>query len=529
LREANGLMGGFHVVGMVHPSEVLNLPDLASQLRAEVAIIALDSTTQSEMRRVVDACIAASLDFKTLPWDADLRDGMTGLDQIRNVRIEDWVGGPPLDLNLEMVAAELRDRVVLLTGAAGSIGSELARQIAPFRPARLVLLDQAETDLYFLQLDLEHAWPDVELVPVVCDVTNESRLAQVFSQHRPEYVVHAAAYKHVSLMESNVFEAVRNNVLGTLLTATMAVRHGARKVLLISTDKAIRPAGVMGATKRLAERIVFGLPNLHRFGTDFRAVRFGNVLGSKGSVIPLFERQLAAGGPITVTHPLAERYFMTIPDAARLVLQVGSLPEATGATAMLDMGEPIRIVDLADKLIRFSGRVPDRDVCITFTGLRPGEKLSEDVVSAMESALPTSNSRIRISQTGEAEGSELLEQLIRLLAYLESGDRNGLLTTLCELVPEGVAPLRQLHASDVVFGVSRSTPRGMSEWRSVIDSTRDSWRERRRPLAPDPEPEGHPLDRRQGAACRRKAARTGGRRRTDVMELLQVGQLVANR
>ena len=288
--------------------------------------------------------------------------------------------------------------MILLTGAAGSIGSELARQIAPFAPARLVLLDQSESDLYFLHLELSQAHPGLDLVPVICDITNATRLAQVCAEHRPDYVVHAAAYKHVPLMEANVFEAVRNNVLGTLLVATTAVKYGATKVLLVSTDKAIRPSSVMGATKRLAERIIFGLPNLHRSGTDFRAVRFGNVLSSKGSVIPLFERQLAAGGPITVTHPLAQRHFMAISEAAQLVLQAGSLPESGGAITMLEMGEPVRIVDLAKKLIQFSGRVPD-SIPIAFTGLRPGETLTQEQTSPLETTVPTSSPKIRISQT----------------------------------------------------------------------------------------------------------------------------------
>jgi O-antigen biosynthesis protein WbqV len=258
-------------------------------------------------------------------------------------------------------------------------------------------------------------------------------------------------------------------------------------------------------------------------------VRFGNVLASKGSVVPLFERQLAAGGPITVTHPLAERFFMTIPDAAHLVLQVGSLPEAASCIAMVDMGEPVRIVDLADRLIRFSGKIPCRDVSIMFTGLRPGEKLAEDLDSAMQASIPTSNGRIRISQTTESEGSGLVEGLIRLLACVESGNRNGLLATLCELVPECVAPLRKFQPTELGLEPSRSSPAALSGWGTMIQSLPVGWRDRRRPAAPDPEPDCLRLDRRRGAACRRKAARAGGRRRTDVVESLQLGQMIASR
>jgi FlaA1/EpsC-like NDP-sugar epimerase len=507
---------GVRVVGTVD-----ELPKVSEKLRAEFAIIALEPGELADMRRVVDQCIAGGLEFKTLPSLHELLEGASGVNQLRNVRIEDLLGRPPVNLDLSPVAADLRNRVILLTGAAGSIGSELARQIAPFGPARLVLLDQAESDLYFVHLELSEAHPSLDLVPVICDITNGTRLAQVYAQHRPDYVVHAAAYKHVPLMETNVLEAVRNNVLGTLLVATTAVRYGAKKVLLVSTDKAIRPASVMGATKRIAERIIFGLPNLHRSGTDFRAVRFGNVLASKGSVIPLFERQLAAGGPITVTHPMVQRYFMTIPEAAQLVLQAGSLPETAGAIAMLEMGEPVRILDLAEKLIRFSGRVPGRDIRISFTGLRPGEKLTEDQVSALEATVPTSSKKIRISQTTESASSELVQTLSRLLAYLDAGDREGLLATLCELVPECVSPLRGHQAERTSLSEPGLNDRISGAWRTAIDSNQQSWRDRRRAngrLNPPVEPQVE--ERRQGVVCRRKEVRAGGRRHTDMGCLL---------
>jgi FlaA1/EpsC-like NDP-sugar epimerase len=321
-----------------------------------------------------------------------------------------------------------------------------------------------------------------------------------------------------------VLEAVRNNVLGTLLVATTAVRYGATKVLVVSTDKAIRPSSVMGATKRVAERIIFGLPNLHRSGTDFRAVRFGNVLASKGSVIPLFERQLAAGGPITVTHPLVQRYFMTIPEAAQLVLQSGSLPETAGAIAMLEMGEPVRILDLAEKLIRFSGRVPGRDIQITFTGLRPGEKLTEDLVSALEATVPTSSQKIRISQTAESASAELVQTLSRLLAYLDAGDRDGLLATLCELVPECVSPLRDHQAGSALLAEPLPNGRASGAWHPILDSAQSSWQDRRRTNGRLSLPmELTVQERRGGMICRRKDARAGGRRRTDAGVLLPTG------
>lgn len=522
LVDVDGARRGRSIRGVQVLGTVADLPRLSQQLRAEFAIIALDGAESSEMRRVVDQCIAAGLEFKTLPSLHELLEGTAGVNQLRNVRIEDLLGRPPVNLDLSPVKDDLQSRIILLTGAAGSIGSELARQIAPFGPARLILLDQAESDLYFVHLELREAHPDLDLVPVICDITNQTRLTQVYAQHRPDYVIHAAAYKHVPLMETNVLEAVRNNVLGTLLVATTAVRYGASKVLLVSTDKAIKPSSVMGATKRVAERIIFGLPNLHRSGTDFRAVRFGNVLASKGSVIPLFERQLATGGPLTVTHPEVQRYFMTIPEAAQLVLQAGSLPETAGAIAMLEMGEPVRILDLAEKLIRFSGRVPGKDVQIVFTGLRPGEKLTEEQLSTLEATVPTSSEKIRISLSAECTGPDLVQRLSRLFAFLDVGDREGLLATLCELVPECVPPLQGFQAKSFVLSPSHTSD--AQSWEAVVGSGSAIWREQRRGMVRQPPPADLRLvDRRQGVVCRRKTARVGGRRRTDVGALLPTG------
>jgi FlaA1/EpsC-like NDP-sugar epimerase len=513
---------GVPVVGTVD-----ELPAVCARLKADVAIIALERSELTETRRVVNQCIAAGLALKTLPSLQELLDGSLSVNPLRSLELEDLLGRPRVSLDLAPVAADLRNRVILVTGAAGSIGSELARQIAPFTPARLVLLDQAESDLYFLHQELRQAHPELDLVPVICDITNATRLAQVCGQHRPDYVVHAAAYKHVPLMEGNVFEAVRNNVLGTLLVATAAVKHGATKVLLVSTDKAIRPSSVMGATKRIAERIIFELPNLHRSGTDFRAVRFGNVLSSRGSVIPLFERQLAAGGPITVTHPLAQCHLMAIPEAAQLVLQAASLPESGGAITMLDMGKPVRVLDLATKLIRFCGRVPGKDVSIVFTGLRPGETLTQEQTSPLETTVATSSPNIRISQTIEAAGTDLVEGLSRLLACLDKGDRDGLLRTLCELAPECVEPLAQHRSPAEARSEPHSYRRDPGAWQTVLNTRQPAWRERRRDEARPAAPaELHAGERREGLECRRKEARAGGRRRTDVGVLLPAGSTI---
>ena len=315
--------------------------------------------------------------------------------------------------------------------------------MASFGPKRLIVLDQAESPLYFVHLELQAAHPGLAITPVVADVTDQGRMERVFSRYRPDFVFHAAAYKHVPLMEHNVVEAVRNNVLGTLCAAEVAARFGAEKFVLISTDKAVYPSSVMGATKRVAEQVTLGWPALRASPTDFRAVRFGNVLGSDGSVIPLFKRQLAAGQPLTVTHPEVTRYFMTIPEAVGLVLQAAALPEAAGRISMLEMGEPVRIVELAENLIRLSGLEPYKDVPIVFTGLRPGEKLHEELMSEREATVPTSVPKIRVVQGAEPDARGLTAGLDRLGAAAAVCDPDDSLVALRALVPECVSPLRE--------------------------------------------------------------------------------------
>ena len=418
-----------------------DLAELLPRLRIELVVIALDRPAAGQIEWIVSRCSEATVEFKTLPSLPELLQGTARADQLRSVRIEDLLGREPITLDLSAVAEDIAGQVVLVTGAAGSIGSELARQIATFAPARLVLVDQAESDLYFIQLELGARHPALDLRAVICDVTQEDRLEGVFATHRPHYVIHAAAYKHVPLMEANVAEAVRNNVVGSHAVAHAAARWGAHKFLLISTDKAVNPSSVMGATKRIAERIIFGLPRLQVAATSFRAVRFGNVLASQGSVVPLFERQLAAGGPLTVTHPEVERYFMTIPEAVQLVLFAAALPETEGTVAMLDMGRPVRILELAEKLIRLSGLVPHRDVPVVFTGLRPGEKLKEELCYAFEAARPTTTDKVRVLECPACASSALESGLRGLLDALEGAGVDDLLAALCELVPECVAPL----------------------------------------------------------------------------------------
>ncbi|HET7231571.1 MAG TPA: nucleoside-diphosphate sugar epimerase/dehydratase [Longimicrobium sp.] len=437
---------GMHIHGVPVVGTTATLAEAAARVSAQLVVIAIPSATREQMRRMVDACLDTGIEFKIVPSIRELLDGRAQLGQLRSVQIEDLLGRETVELGLDGPRAELQGRTVLVTGGAGSIGSELARQIAGCGPSRLVVLDQAESPLYFVHLELAHAHPGLRIEPVVADVTDQGRMERVFSACRPDFVFHAAAYKHVPLMEQNVVEAVRNNVLGTLCVAEMAARFGAEKFVLISTDKAVHPSSVMGATKRVAEQVVLGWPSLAKSRTDFRAVRFGNVLGSDGSVIPLFRRQMAAGQPLTVTHPEVTRYFMTIPEAVQLVLQAAALPDAAARISMLDMGEPVRIVELAENLVRLSGLEPYKDVPIVFTGLRPGEKLHEELMSDHEETVPTAMRKIRVVQASDPDRGTLTASLDRLGAAVAVGDTSDTLIALCALVPECVAPLRERGA-----------------------------------------------------------------------------------
>jgi FlaA1/EpsC-like NDP-sugar epimerase len=414
---------------------------LVSRHRIDFVIIALDRPSGEVMQRSVAACVDGKVEFKTVPSLNELLDGFSRLDQLRSVRIQDLLGRPPVELDFERVGPTIQGKVVLITGGAGSIGSELARQVARLRPARLLLLDQAESPLYFTVMELTEAYPGLEIVPLICDITDSRSVLRTLLQWCPNYVMHAAAYKHVPMMEDNVVEAIRNNVFGTMYVASAAASCGAERFVLISTDKAVRPSSVMGATKRVAERLVLGLPNLQRSGVDFRAVRFGNVLGSAGSVVPVFNRQIAEGKPITVTHPDVERYFMTIPEAAQLVLEAGAIDEASRRVTMLDMGEPVRILDLAERLIRLAGLEPHRDVPIRFIGLRPGEKLREELMTESEATIATMVEKIRVVEGLENDGKGIARLLGMMAQVVAVGDTTAAVNLLCDLVPECVAPL----------------------------------------------------------------------------------------
>ncbi|GJG89035.1 polysaccharide biosynthesis protein [Gemmatimonadetes bacterium T265] len=446
---------GIHPVGLVddHPAKagmrlqgvpvlgtVDDLARLVPRHGIELVVVAITAATRREMMRIIERCTGLGIEVKIVPSLREMLEGRARLNEPRTVRIEDLLGRAPVALDLAAVRADLAGSVVLITGGAGSIGSELARQVARLGPRRLVLMDQAESPLFFVHNELVARDPGLDVVPVIADIAHPRQLERAFALHRPDYVLHAAAYKHVPMMEANVIEAVHNNVLGTFAVAESAVRHGAKKFVMISTDKAVNPSSVMGATKRAAERLVLEWPDFRHAGTDFRAVRFGNVLGSNGSVVPVFTQQIAAGGPVTVTHPETTRYFMTIPEAVQLVLQAAALPEASGRIAMLEMGEPVRIREMAEQLIRLSGLEPYTEMPIVFTGLRPGEKLHEELMTVGCTTRPTSVDKIRVLHEPAIGGALVPATVTRLRAAVQAGTAATALRVLHAIVPEWEAP-----------------------------------------------------------------------------------------
>jgi FlaA1/EpsC-like NDP-sugar epimerase len=414
---------GDRIQGIEIIGGTMDLKAIAASVRTEELILAVPSAPPEGLRRLVALCESTGLPFKVLPGIREVLDGDVGVNHLRELRIEDLLGREPIELELPELARDLKGRCVLITGAAGSIGSELARQVALHRPGRLVVLDQAETDLFYLEMDLRRTHPELDVVPVIGDVVDAPTIRKVFAEHRPERVFHAAAYKHVPLMELNPEQAIRNNVLGTRVVGEEAGRHGCCKFVLVSTDKAVRPSSIMGATKRLAELVVLGLEDVYP-NTAYGAVRFGNVLGSAGSVIPIFQKQIARAEPLTVTHPDVTRYFMTIAEAVQLILQASLLEELKGHIAMLEMGEPVRIVDLAHNMLRLAGIPSTNGEHVVFTGLRPGEKLHEELAAPTEETCATTVPKVRIIR-GNERSFPVLAVIDRWTALYTEGSGEG--------------------------------------------------------------------------------------------------------
>lgn len=394
-------------------------------------IIAIPSASRSELKPLLEICKETGRRIQILPGMYQIIKGDVNVSNLREVQIEDLLGRDPIEVNVDEIIGYVRDKVVLVTGGGGSIGSELCRQVARHSPRRLVILDIYENNAYEIQQELRRDYPELDLEVLIGSVRNTMRVDEIFREYRPDIVYHAAAHKHVPLMEDSPNEAVKNNVFGTYKTAQAADKHGVHRFVLISTDKAVNPTNIMGASKRICEMIIQMMNQ--RSKTDFVAVRFGNVLGSNGSVIPLFKKQIEQGGPVTVTHPEIIRYFMTIPEAVSLVLQAGALAKG-GEIFVLDMGEPVKILDLAKNLIRLSGYKPFEDIQIEFTGLRPGEKLYEELLMSEEGLQETENKLIHIGKPIEFDEGKFLSDLEELRRIAEE-DSLDIRRKVREIVP----------------------------------------------------------------------------------------------
>ncbi|WP_128545724.1 polysaccharide biosynthesis protein [Larkinella soli] len=407
-------------------------------------ILAMGRVGLPQKNEITEFFLQHQVHVKTIPTIEQWIGGKLNSAQIRDVRIEDLLERDPIDLNNRLVGEQLCGQVVLVTGAAGSIGSELVRQVLRHRPQTIVLLDQAESALFDLEFQLNREHPPAptrtRLVLKIADVADENRMGHIFREVRPAFVFHAAAYKHVPLMEQHPYEAVRVNVIGTRIVADLSVRHGVRTFVMISTDKAVNPTNVMGATKRLAEMYVQSLnqPDKALRQSRFIVTRFGNVLGSNGSVVTVFRKQIQAGGPVTVTHPDIIRYFMTVPEACQLVLEAGAMGRG-GEVFVFDMGEPVRIAELARKMIYLSGYTAGKDIQIVYTGLRPGEKLYEELLNDNEQTLPTHHPKIMIAQVVAPEPESMKEALNILQLLLIEGDATRLVKTIKQLIPEYIS------------------------------------------------------------------------------------------
>ncbi len=423
---------GMKIHGIPILGSLEDMPHILNQYHIDDILIASHEFKAGKIKTLVELCAGLGVRVKVIPSLTERINGVV-VDHLRDIRIEDLLEREPVCLDMDKVSKDLKGKDVLVTGAGGSIGSELARQIMGFRPRRLILLDNAETPLYTIEMELNKILTDIEIIPCIGDIRNSKGLDSIFKKYQPQIVFHAAAYKHVPMMELAPLDSINTNILGTFKLASVACKYKVEKFVMISTDKAVRPTSVMGATKRVAEMVI---QSMNGNGTRFVIVRFGNVLGSNGSVVPLFEKQISAGGPITVTHPEVTRYFMTIPEAVMLVLQAGAVGKG-GELFLLDMGEPVKIVDLAENMIRLAGLIPGRDIKIDYIGLRPGEKLHEQLLIAGENVINTENDKIKICNHDNNVDEQKLFRAIENFDLLvtSSYDHEAGLSIIRSLVP----------------------------------------------------------------------------------------------
>jgi FlaA1/EpsC-like NDP-sugar epimerase len=422
---------GKYIHGIKVEGDRKRIPELVLQKNIQEIIIAMPSIDRREIKEIVNICSQTHCKLRILPGIYELIDGKVSVKRLRDVKIEDLLGREPVKVNLDEISGYIKDRVVLVTGGGGSIGSELCRQIAGFEPKELLIFDINENNVYDLEYDLKTMYPELKYKALIGSIRDRHRLEVVFEKYRPDVVFHAAAHKHVPLMELNAVEAIKNNVFGTLNVAELSDKYEAKKFILISTDKAVNPTNIMGATKRIAEIIIQMMAMKSK--TNFAAVRFGNVLGSRGSVVPLFKKQIEDGGPVTVTHPEITRFFMTIPEAVQLVIQAGALAKG-GEIFVLDMGEPVKILDLARDMIRLSGLEPGVDIKIEFTGLRPGEKLYEEIMLNEEGLTATKYKKIHIAKPTFSDIALFEKEIIKLKDVLMSSNAE-IETVIKRLVP----------------------------------------------------------------------------------------------
>ena len=412
---------------------VEELPKICDKRNIEEIAIAIPSSTHQQLRRVIQVCEGTKIRFRTVPSITDIASGKFRVSQIRDIDINDLLGREAVQLDLDLIEAFLKDKIILVTGAGGSIGSEMSRQVCNFKPKLLLLIEQAENPLFEVERILKREFHDTAMEAVICNITDETRVDGIFKKFKPEVVIHAAAHKHVPLMEINPGEAIKNNIIGTKVVADAADKYGVTNFVMISTDKAVNPTSLMGSSKRIAEMYIQDLNKTSK--THFVTVRFGNVLGSNGSVVPIFKKQIAQGGPVTVTHPEMKRYFMTIPEASQLVLQTATMGKG-GEIFVLDMGEPVKIVDLARELITLSGFKPGEDIEIAFTGKRPGEKLFEELSIKGENMQPTRHPKIGIWENIPMDRQTLHAGINELLEIAQNQNHSEIISKVKHLVPE---------------------------------------------------------------------------------------------
>ena len=438
---------------------ILNIPILNSKKKvsvvlrsanAQVLILSDNTLSNIEKLKIVEDCLESNIKVYNSGAISDWENQEAISKKIIEFKIEDLLGRTTISLDQEPISNQIQNKTILITGAAGSIGSELAKQIIAFKPSEIIILDQAETPLHFLSSEMEKLSSEIKISTIISDVRNKETLRAGFKNNKPEMVYHAAAYKHVPMMEENPSQAIFTNVLGTMNTADLAIEYGVENFVFISTDKAVNPSNVMGASKRIAERYIQGLSLNAKNGINqvrFITTRFGNVLGSNGSVVPLFTEQIQNGGPITITHPDVIRYFMTIPEACQLVIEAGAMGNG-GEIFIFDMGEPVKIIDLARKMILLAGLVPERDIKIKTIGLRPGEKLYEELLNDNSKTVPTHNSKIMIANDTCTDYDLLFTKVEELITFANGNNNNQLVAKMKEIVPEFVSMNSQYNQLD---------------------------------------------------------------------------------